>query len=949
MLSKLASLLEGRNPEHGKAPEQMTGEPLYPPGFTSVQSQNVQGTSVPTKVHIDPLGVAVNLQPGPSSHPEESLYHQVPDLDEEAKKNENKHFQEQFKQLASEVQVMKEETPRWREVAVQVYPPLEEGETNILFISTLKAPFLSHLIGIPSRSFADIVTTGEMIEMAIKNGKLEGGESSNKSPIKKKENEVTQVNQYDSSNIIMSRSQGTVAPPQNDNRQGARDPRRGRPQFDPIPCDYHGGNPEHSIENYTALKKVVQALRRRNVINFGDSEQPKVAQNPLPNHARTGINAVTEEKGKRIVMDVSEVESPMLWYSSEEVCHYHNCAGHNIQQCPDFLKLVQGMMDKKEIEFFKEVTKKEKAEICASEGSSKRIHSVGCPIVITPKNQVNERVAPSNLFPYKDNKQVPWRYDCQMREGAKKQEEINEVGHLTRSGRFFFKEPEKKIAAEKGKNVDVQIKEDELIINELGLNDETVEFLKFLKHSEFGVVEQLHKLPASISDLSLILSSEAHRNVLIKVLDHTFVSKELPTEKLERLVAKMQADNIVSFSNDEIPLGMIDNHKALHITVRCKGHVLSRVLISDGSTLNVIPLVTLKKLPVDSTLMRNCQSMVRSFDGTEREVLGKIDIPLTIGPATFEVEFLVMDIKPTYNCLLERHWIHQAGAVSSTLYQRLKFVFDGRLVCIHAEEDVIASVPAAPYVEVEEQAVECPFRSFDNTTFVAEGKKISEPRSSYCTKTGHKLTLGRGTKGIQGLGRQLQGPVGPNYPIAKRDRFGLGYQLTLKEKQRGIKRNRELREARLTGEDPSWGPMTFPPLSVIFTSAGYVFQRTSRSGKVMIENALEDFGINVVTNEEFEGMRATCVYPAPPGFVLNNWTMEESPLRVEQEDKQILPHEELTEIWNLGTDEDKRSKDWYHPVCRMKAELDRITSRIQGCICLVIHGYAMSGHKIGGP
>ncbi|XP_039036137.1 uncharacterized protein LOC120172855 [Hibiscus syriacus] len=872
MLSKLASLLEGRNLEHGKAPEQMTGEPLYPPEFTSVQSQNVQGTSVPTKVHIDPVGVAVNLQPGPSSHPEESLCHQVPGLDGVAKKNKNKHFREQFEQLASEVQVMKEDTSMYRLDAKEfslvpdlVLPPkfktpdFEKFDGSTLrWYNQLKkagirswkdlaksfldqyehvkdvrpnrlAPFLSHLIGVPSRSFADIVTTGEMIEMAIKSGKLEGRESSNKPPIKKKENEVTQVSQYDSSNITMSRSQGTVAPPQNDNRQGARDPRRGRLQFDPIPvsykelfhdlydrhlvspyhvipiqppypkwydanvkCDYHGGNPGHSIENCTAFKKVVQALRRRNVINFGDSEQPKVAQNPLPNHAGAGINTVVEEKGKRIVMDVSEVESPMLWvwcqmvkvgllkpslscdqYSSEEVCHYHNCTGHNIQQCPDFLKFVQGMMDKKEIEFFKEVTKKEKAEICASKGSSKGIHS------------------------------VPWRYDCQMREGAKQQEEINEVGHLTRSGRFFFKEPEKKIAAEKGKNVDVQIKEDELIINELGSKDETMEFLKFLKH-------------------------KAHRKVLIKVLDQTLVSKELPTEKLEQLVAKMQADNIVSFSNDEIPSGMIDNHKALHITVRYKGHVLSRVLISDGSALNVIPLVTLKKLSVDSTLMRNCQGM--------------------------------------------------AGAVSSTLHQRLKFVFDGRLVCIHAEEDIIASVPAAPYVEVEEQAVECPFRSFDNATFVAEGKKISEPRSSYYTKTGHKLTLGRGTKGSQGLGRQLQGPVGPNYPIAKRDRFGLGYRPTLKEKQRGIKRNRELGDARLTGEDPSWEPRTFPPLSSIFTSAGHVFQRASRRGKVMIENALEDFGIDVVTNEEFEGMRATGVYPAPPGFVLNNWTMEESPL-----------------------------------------------------------------------
>ncbi|XP_038999487.1 uncharacterized protein LOC120125050, partial [Hibiscus syriacus] len=224
--------------------------------------------------------------------------------------------------------------------------------------------------------------------------------------------------------------------------------------------------------------------------------------------------------------------------------------------------------------------------------------------------------------------------------------------------------------------------------------------LKFLKHSEYSIVEQLHKLPARISVLSLLLSSEAHRNALLKVLNQTFVPKEIPTEKLDRLVANIQADNFLSFSEDEIPSGMIGNHKALHITVRCKGHVLSRVLIDNGSALNVMPLVTLKKLPVDSTLMRSCQSVVRAFDGTKREVLGKIDIPLTIGPAIYEVEFLVMDIMPTYNCLLGRPWIHQAGAVPSTLHQKIKFAMDGRLICIHAEEDIIASVSTtAPYVE----------------------------------------------------------------------------------------------------------------------------------------------------------------------------------------------------------------------------------------------------------
>ena len=47
-------------------------------------------------------------------------------------------------------------------------------------------------------------------------------------------------------------------------------------------------------------------------------------------------------------------------------------------------------------------------------------------------------------------------------------------------------------------------------IVELVKEKEAVEFLKFLKHSEYNVVEQLHKQPARISVLALLLNSEVH-------------------------------------------------------------------------------------------------------------------------------------------------------------------------------------------------------------------------------------------------------------------------------------------------------------------------------------------------------------------------------------------------------------------------------------------------------
>ena len=90
-----------------------------------------------------------------------------------------------------------------------------------------------------------------------------------------------------------------------------------------------------------------------------------------------------------------------------------------------------------------------------------------------------------------------------------------------------------------------------------------------------------------------------------------------------------------------------------------------------------------------------------------------------------------MDISSSYNCLLGRPWIHIAGAVPSILYQKIKFVAEGQLVCIAAEEDMIVTTSlGAPYIEVDEKVLKCYFRSleFVNTMYVGEGSKISVPK-----------------------------------------------------------------------------------------------------------------------------------------------------------------------------------------------------------------------------
>ena len=127
-------------------------------------------------------------------------------------------------------------------------------------------------------------------------------------------------------------------------------------------------------------------------------------------------------------------------------------------------------------------------------------------------------------------------------------------------------------------------------------------------------------------------------------------------------------DNYISFSDDEISPNDRGSTKALHITTKVKDCTLPKVLIDNGSSLNVMPLSTLMRLPVGRSYMKHTHTVVRAFDGTRREVTGEIEIEMQIGRCTFNVEFQVMDISPSYNCLLRRPWIHIVGVIPSTLH-----------------------------------------------------------------------------------------------------------------------------------------------------------------------------------------------------------------------------------------------------------------------------------------
>ena len=66
----------------------------------------------------------------------------------------------------------------------------------------------------------------------------------------------------------------------------------------------------------------------------------------------------------------------------------------------------------------------------------------------------------------------------------------------------------------------------------------------------------------------------------------------------------------------------------MHITTKVKDCTLPKVLINNGSSLNVMPLSTLMRLPVDRSYMKQNRTVIRAFDSTRRKVTGEIEIEM---------------------------------------------------------------------------------------------------------------------------------------------------------------------------------------------------------------------------------------------------------------------------------------------------------------------------------
>ena len=240
------------------------------------------------------------------------------------------------------------------------------------------------------------------------------------------------------------------------------------------------------------------------------------------------------------------------------------------------------------------------------------------------------------------------------------------------------------------------------------------ESMRIVHKSDYSIIDQLHRTPSRISLLELIKSSAVHREALHKILRESYVADHITPEGFSNMVGQVRMVNYISFSDEEIdPRGRIQT-RALYITVKHKGFMVAKVLIDNGSALNILPASTISALSIDQNDIRSDPMVAKAFDGSQRGILEAIDLEIIIGGQPFQTTFHILDIEPNYTMLLGRPWIHMAGAVPSTLHQKVKFIANGRLIVVKGEEPMLVStIEGFPYVEQKGEILEPSFTSFE--------------------------------------------------------------------------------------------------------------------------------------------------------------------------------------------------------------------------------------------
>ena len=143
--------------------------------------------------------------------------------------------------------------------------------------------------------------------------------------------------------------------------------------------------------------------------------------------------------------------------------------------------------------------------------------------------------------------------------------------------------------------------------------------------------------------------------------------------------AKVEILLVMVFLNED-NIGTIQPYDdALVITLRIRGYDVKRVMVDQGSAVEIMYPDLYKALNLKPGDLTPYSSPLVSFEGKIIITKGQIRLPVQTGSEVVKVDFIVVDAYSPYTEIIVRPWLHSLGAVSSTLHQKVKYPFEGQI------------------------------------------------------------------------------------------------------------------------------------------------------------------------------------------------------------------------------------------------------------------------------
>ncbi|XP_070036216.1 uncharacterized protein [Nicotiana tomentosiformis] len=453
-------------------------------------------------------------------------------------------------------------------------------------------------------------------------------------------------------------------------------------------CAYHSGMKGHTINECRTLKDKIQTLIDTKVIQAKEAA-PNVCNNPLRDHRGEGVNVI---------------ETDEEWDPEGPIGLIREGDDPKTSQVTLTLIVVQTQAP-----FEVEVTTPALFEV-----------EVTTPFTVM--------VAPTPSY---KSDAIPWDYVAEARRKRKtKMEETGAAQGMTRTGRVYTPQNLGGLSKEAASKP---------LVVETGPDD----LWRKVQAREYSVVDHLNKTPAQISILSLLQDFETHRNALMKVMSKAYVPTDITSGEMENMVGQVPKSHKITFHEDELPPEGLSHNRALHITVQFEETFIARVLIDGGSSLNICPLTTLKRLGKVLHEIWMGSINIKAFDGSKRATIGEINLNLKVGPAWFDVEFQVLDISATYNLL------------------------DG--------SNPIYTNQTIPVIENRRKLGGETYHRIERVNAIEKDRCWSNKIESILICTGYEPG--------KGIGKNLQGITKPVQPQRHGTTFRLGYEYTWKEYQ----------------------------------------------------------------------------------------------------------------------------------------------------------------------